>query len=201
MSITNISQWLENYASQNKMPIELPINRDDLALLFWSFGYKSGAEIGVERGAYSEVLLKANPSLHLIMVDPWRVYKGYREHVSQEKLDSFQREAHSRTSQYNRWVLPVSSMEALQYVPDGSLDFVYIDGNHDFLYITQDISHWEKKVKSGGIVSGHDFTRRKRNGYINHVKDVVQAWTYSHGIRPWFICRGDKSPSWFWVKQ
>jgi hypothetical protein len=196
-----VSQWLENFDPNGKMPIELPMDRRGLAVLFSELGFKSGAEIGIERGEYSEVLLRSNPGLHLIMVDPWRPYKGYREHVTAEKLHGFMLKAIERTSQYNRWVIRESSMDALNYVPDSSLDFVYIDANHDFLNTTQDIHHWERKVRPGGIVSGHDFTRRKNKDYANHVKDVVQAWTYSHGIRPWFVCRGDHSPSWFWVKQ
>jgi hypothetical protein len=134
------------------------------------------------------------------MVDPWRAYKRYREHVSQEKLDEFMKEAHLRTYKYSRRVIRNTSVEAAKLIGDGVLDFVYIDANHEFLHVTQDISIWEKKVRPGGIIAGHDFTRRKQNGYQCHVKDVVQAWTYSHGIRPWFVCRGDKSASWFWVK-
>ena len=205
MSSMNAMQFLRDrffdFRDDNKLPIELAITRQDLARLFNEMGFRSGAEIGVERGEYSEILLQSNPGLHLIMVDPWKTIPGYREHVSQEKLDAFRIEALDRTSKYDRWVIQEESAEASKYVSDGSLDFVYIDANHEFLHVAQDIALWEKKVRPGGIVAGHDFVRRKNRRYSNHVKDVVQAWTYSHGIRPWFVCRGDRSPSWFWIKQ
>ena len=93
------------------------------------------------------------------------------------------------------------AVEAADGFDDESLDFVYIDGNHDFLHVAQDLHHWEKKVRLGGLVAGHDFSRRMGRGYINHVKDVVQAWVYAHGIRPLFILRGDRSASWFYVRE
>ena len=84
---------------------------------------------------------------------------------------------------------------------DGTLDFVYIDGNHNFKNVANDIVEWSKKVRVGGIVSGHDFKRQKAgSSYICHVKDVVHAYAYAHGIKPWFVLRGDKAPSWLWVK-
>ena len=49
--------------------------RDDLALYFKERGYKTGAEIGVDRGLYSEVLCKSNPGVKLYCIDPWKIYK------------------------------------------------------------------------------------------------------------------------------
>ncbi len=48
-------------------------------------------------------------------------------------------------------------MDALEDFEDNSLDFVYIDGDHNFKHISEDIYEWTKKVRSGGIVSGHDY--------------------------------------------
>ena len=185
-----------------KFPVKLEFTRDHFAEWLGQAGFMSGAEIGVERGLYSDVLLSANPEMTLYMVDPWAAYSGYRDHVSQEKFDRFFKETQERTKKYSHAeIIRKYSMDAVKTFPDNSLDFVYIDANHEFLNITQDIFFWEKKVRHGGIVAGHDFRRNSHNGYINHVKDVVQAWTYTHSIKPWFITSGDKSPSWFWIKK
>lgn len=45
---------------------------------------------------------------------------------------------------------------AMPSIPDGSLDFVYIDGNHSEEYVRQDIRLWWPKVKIGGMLAGHD---------------------------------------------
>ena len=38
-----------------------------------------------------------------------------------------------------------------------SIDFVYIDGDHSYESIQQDLYYWYNKVKPGGIIGGHDY--------------------------------------------
>src|SRR3990167_6811547 len=52
--------------------VDIPgIGREDLAKLFAELKFTKGAEIGVEKGAYSESLCKWNPDLELYCIDPW----------------------------------------------------------------------------------------------------------------------------------
>jgi hypothetical protein len=195
------SYIVEKYGAEvgRRMPVELPIRRDDLPALFVELGFKVGAEIGVERGVYSEKICAAG--LRLYAVDAWTAYDGYREHVSQEELDSFYEETRRKLEPYSCQLIRSFSMDALRLIQDGSLDFVYVDANHEFQAATNDIAEWARKVRVGGIVAGHDYRRNKQKAYKCHIKDVVQGWTYANGIRPWFLTRGDKrSASWFWVK-
>jgi len=184
-------------------PIDVPgATRDDLASAFAQFGYKRGAEIGVERGLYSEVLLEHNPNLYLLCVDAWKAYRGYREHVTQEKLDGFYEDTRLRLSRfYGRCQLVRQfSVDAAKEVPDRSLDFVYIDGNHALLHVIADLAAWEPKVRKGGIVAGHDYRRDKKDNAPFHVPYAIQAWTKAYHIAPWYVLRGEKSATWLWVK-
>lgn len=185
---------------KQKSPIEIQgMNREDLAKMFNDLEFRVGVEVGVEKGEYSRVLCEHNPQLKLYSVDPWRAYKAYRDHISQSKLDRFYEESKRLLAPYNNCqIMREFSVEAAKKFSKGSLDFVYIDGNHEFQQVTNDIAVWSKKVRKGGIVAGHDF-RRSKGSYPLHVKDVVLAWTRSHKITPWFVLRGDKSPSWFWI--
>lgn len=177
-------------------PLFITINRKNgFPKLLCDLGFKVGAEVGVERGLYSEILCQKIPGLKLYSIDSWQFYSGYRTHVSQEELDGFYVDTHERLDPYGVTIMREFSTEAAKRFEDGSLDFVYIDSNHDFLHVTEDIAAWSPKVRPGGIVSGHDY--RHRNGC--HVKDVVQAWAYCYSIRPWFVMANDRSPSWFWV--
>jgi hypothetical protein len=96
-------------------------------------------------------------------------------------------------------------MDALRHFKDGTLDFVYIDGNHEWPYVTHDIFYWAKKVKPGGIVSGHDYIKDYRDYEYSQVSDVVDAYTKAFKIKPWFIMDKAIYPrhpgSWFWVKE
>ena len=175
--------------------------RLEVAKLFNELQFMTGVEVGVERGYYTEILARENPRAHIIGIDPWAAYREYRDHISQEKMDRFYFDAVKLLEPFNNVELRRAySMDAVKDFKNGELDFVYIDGNHHFKYIAQDIVEWSKKVRRGGIVSGHDF-KRMRGSYKIHVKDVVQAYMYAHAIRPWFVMSGDKSPSWFYVKE
>lgn len=47
---------------------------------------------------------------------------------------------------------------ASQDFKDGSVDFVFIDANHNYDPVRADIAAWLPKVRSGGIIAGHDYT-------------------------------------------
>ena len=92
---------------------------------------------------------------------------------------------------------------------DQSLDFVYIDAGHDFMNFTQDLHWWLKKIKIGGIMSGHDYARYPFHKYI-HVKRVLEAYAWSYKMIPFFIVGAeeykdgtvrDRYRSWMWVKD
>jgi predicted O-methyltransferase YrrM len=186
-----------------KSPIILgQMKRAHLAALFRELGYRVGAEIGVSLGKYSKCLSVHNPEATIYSIDPWVPYPGYAESlsVSTEEMEEIFQEAKKRLENTGCIIIRRFSMNAVREFEDGELDFVYIDGNHQFQHVTNDIAEWSKKVRRGGIVSGHDFTRYKRNPPC-HVRSVVGAWTYSHKINPWFVARGQHGSSWFWVKD
>lgn len=49
------------------------------------------------------------------------------------------------------------SMDASGDIPDNSLDFIYIDGNHSYDAVMSDLKLYAPKLKLGGIIGGHDF--------------------------------------------
>jgi len=171
-----------------------------LCKLFAELKFNIGAEIGVETGAFSEFLCKANPNLKLYSVDAWTTYSGWNDYNNQERLDEVYEVAKAKLAPYNCEIIKGFSMDVVKTFADNSLDFVFIDSAHDFQSVTNDICEWSKKVRKGGIVSGHDYFRSKGR-YTNHVVDVVNSYTYAKGINPWMIIRGDQRSSYMWVKS
>lgn len=51
----------------------------------------------------------------------------------------------------------VMSAEASREIEDASLDWVFIDAEHTFEHVLDDLERWLPKVKPGGLVSGHDY--------------------------------------------
>jgi len=212
---------------KTSMPIALPIEREKLfPALLGELGFKIGAEIGVSKGRYSKWLFHGIKGLKLYCIDPWEVYDEYTElhdKSGQPMFDGYYEETKERLKNYNAELIRKYSMDAVKDFEDNSLDFVFIDGNHSFEYVIEDIVAWSKKVRSGGIISGHDYwnSSEKKKSYkiglnLEHptdpmeimklcqVKDAVDAWTKTNQIKPWFITREfhwvNGSPSWFWVK-
>lgn len=204
----------------NQYIVEIPgIGRDHMADLFFELGFNIGAEIGVENGYYSKVLLDANPDLLLACIDPWSsgAYEpGAAIHAvdtEQAKYDERYETCKKLLEPYpNAVIMRKTSAEALDAFEDNSLDFVYIDANHDFPNFTFDIHHWLKKVREDGIISGHDYANFSYKKH-NHVKRALDAYARCYRMQPLFIVGSkdypkgkpdetrDKYRSWFWVKK
>ncbi len=185
--------------------VEIPgCSRDDLPEFFKEMGYKAGVEIGVYKGDYSATLCKAG--LKIYSMDPWLVYPDFYGMIgNQEKQERNYIRAKSRLSHYDCTIIRKTSMEAVKDFEDGSLDFVYIDGNHDFKHITEDIWEWSKKVRKGGIISGHDYRNQNAEVLPVHVRYVLDAYTQAVDIPKWYILGRereiDRDRSWFWINE
>jgi hypothetical protein len=185
------------------MPIELrDFHRNDLAQLFAELGFKRGAEIGVAEGNYSEVLLKANPECELLLVDPWHAYSDNPQNKTKEKHEYAYRKVEAMTARYLRPQMMVgTSMDIVKHIDLESLDFCYIDGNHLFDYVMQDLIEWSKRVRSGGVVSGDDYYALDQKRWVGGgVVEAVQAYTNAHRIPIWYLFAGHKSVDFAWVK-
>jgi hypothetical protein len=163
--------------------LPLPDTRKDLGRWLKAQGYVTGAEIGVEQGKFAETLCQAG--LELLCVDPWRAQPDYRTHLDQAAWDRLMVIACERLAPYPAAIVRATSIEAAQNVKDRSLDFVYIDGKHDFISVCEDIATWRPKVRKGGVLAGHDYQ-------LEGVRGAVLACEFE----PSFITAGDRSPSW-----
>lgn len=191
--------------------IEIPnVDRLDMMKLFNDLGFKVGVEIGTERGVFAKSICNQIPGVQLTCVDPWLAYKGYREHVSQERLDGFYEETKERLADYDVTLIRKFSTDAVEDFEDNSLDFVYIDGNHEYRHTVNDIALWTPKVKIGGIVAGHDYIKRKNPDYLMGVVPAVDGYVDAYGIKPLFIFgrknapegeKRDRNRSWMFVKE
>lgn len=193
-------------------PFEIPdCSRDDLPEFFVDMGFKVGVEIGVYKGEFSEKFARAG--LSLFAVDPWRIYRDFSHNRGQERLDFQYEHAKRVLAPYPTCtVVRKTSMEAVTDFEDNSLDFVYIDGNHDFKYIAEDLSEWTRKIKKGGIISGHDYfyTKTGSSDLHWHVAHVLNAYIASYNIPNFYLLgskhavegeKRDKWRSWMFVKQ
>lgn len=176
--------------------------RDELPKYFNDQGFKVGAEIGAWKGEFSAKFCKEG--LFMFVIDPWMPFEGQgRTQKLQEVQDGYLEEAKRNLSPYSNYkIIRKTSMDALVDIPDKSLDFVYIDGDHNFRHTAEDIFEWSKKVRRGGIVAGHDYwnTPPFARNIVCQVKAVVDAYVKLFEIKDLQILKGDKYPSWLYRK-
>lgn len=184
-------------------PAEIPnCSRDDLPQFFVDMGFKVGAEIGVYKAEYTVKLCRVG--LKMYAVDPWQAYEEYNypKRDFQKRQDFLFGHAQRVLAPYPDVVFVRKfSMDAVKDFADGSLDFVYIDANHSFKHVTEDICEWSKKVRKGGVISGHDF----RDDDSHDVRYVLEGYTKAAKIPQWFVLGKeneiDRDRSWLWIKS
>lgn len=171
-------------------PVRIPkLTRRRLVQHFGDHDLLKGAEIGVDRGKFSEYMLTHNPEMHLLLVDPWRwKLRGESRYESTiRRMEPFGDRA---------VIVRKDSFDAVHDIRDESMDFVYIDGNHQFDYVMTDLIWWAKKVRYGGVVAAHDHYRFRGGGVV----PAVEVYTRQHGITKWFLT-DEKTATVFWIRE
>jgi hypothetical protein len=157
-----------------------------------------GAEIGVAQGDFSEVLLDRARPARLHLIDPWSHLEA-ADHDARAHLDEVARSpgrlsppAYNELGdqQYSaacqrfagRPAVVITrqfSYKAVREFPDRYFDFVYLDGNHTYEYVLQDLIDFAPKVKDDGLIMGHDFfedafASEQRYGVIDAVNRFLR---------------------------
>jgi hypothetical protein len=185
-------------------------------------GFKVGAELGVQAGAYSLELLQGWPLCEkLYLIDVWKPQINYFDsaNVDQKRQDSLYKTTIKRVSPYGSKVqiLRMTTTEAAKLIPNLSLDFVYVDARHDYCGVMEDLVNYYPKLRSGGIMSGHDYKTAAEVRLINRneewgicengtrhegsVKGAVDDFIKSHKITNLQITSGDLWASWLFIKK
>lgn len=138
------------------------------------------AEVGVWEGNFSERILNECDPKELNLIDPWLFQPEFNntafgrrlnEHLMEDRylsvVEKFKEDPRVAIHR-------AKSEDGLAALPDHSLDWIYLDGNHNEPFIGQDLEMSLRKVKLDGIISGDDFYwERERCGAP--VKRAVEA--------------------------
>ncbi|MDA0682947.1 MAG: class I SAM-dependent methyltransferase [Bacteroidetes bacterium] len=163
-------------------------SRRELPHLLNAYGLVGeAAEIGVQRGNYSVELLKRWKGLRLYSIDPWmemgeeyvdisNVSQGEQEQLYEETVDNL------RLFGKRSEIIRQTSQQAVVHFEDEQLDFVYIDAQHHYEAVKEDISLWWPKVKKGGLLAGHDYLDGVPGTGKYGVKTAVDEFVRREGL-------------------
>jgi predicted O-methyltransferase YrrM len=112
------------------------------------------AEIGVDHGDFSEIILKATSPAKLHLIDAWA--EGTRYHIGLKNLveDKFRNEILNDVVKLDIGY----STDVLKEFEDAYFDWVYLDTDHSYQTTKAELAILKSKVKPDGIIAGHDYT-------------------------------------------
>lgn len=123
------------------------------------------AEIGVHQAEFAEQILTTWSGKVYFAIDPWddSVCDYTEETLSLYHIDGKGDRTQDMLIAFNRLkkfgtracFCKMRNEEAALVFGD-VLDFVYLDGNHERVPFASDLKRWWPKIKSGGILAGHD---------------------------------------------
>lgn len=182
------------------------------SLLGGSIG--TAVEIGTYQAEFANQIISHTKPDQFYAVDPYQYFPSEEDRTgnpgpefqSQDRLDKLAlRIAETLANKSTpAELIREPSVTAAAKFADGSLDFVYIDGDHSYAGVTEDILAWYPKLRTGGVLAGHDYC--PGNPQRGHVYGVIQAvdefaekngysnlTTNTEPYATWFIQKGNKT--------
>jgi predicted O-methyltransferase YrrM len=154
---------------------------------------KSSTYMGVE-------IINSGKKIRFDCVDTWL---GSEEHLDKNN-DSYEPLLEKPDGLYNEFInniqpiksainpIRMTSVDASKLYEEDSLDFIFIDGAHDYNSVKEDIEHWFPKLKKGGYIAGDDYAwpsvMNAVDGYFG--KDnitTIKAAAYNYAEQTWLF--------------
>lgn len=188
---------------------EITSRRDFPQLLEWKGLTKSAVEIGTHRGFFAARFLSQWPGV-LHCIDPWESTEeyAYQEQFLPDKAETREFDYYEAKMVLARFgsravLLKTTSTKALQFFQNDQLDFVYVDGDHSEKAVLEDLLTWYPKVRSGGIIAGHDIVMPNESGglWAPGIQRAVNEFARFHNLTVYLVVEKDNSPwSYYFIK-
>jgi hypothetical protein len=171
--------------------------RENFVNLINENNYQCGLEMGTQQGWFSRYILENSNIKEWHVVDGWTLLPYPNGNENDKKI------AVENLAKFNVNIIQELSNKACLLFEDNFFDFIYIDANHEYEYISEDIKLWWPKLKSGGCFSGHDYGG-DWPGVIKAVNDFIKENNLTlnlTGIGSKYRQNGDANQkSWYCIK-
>jgi len=126
-------------------------------------------EIGSFAGESTEVFIRSGKIKKLVVIEPWddaifepMNLKGTQ--VQRAFNNRIQKLTDGGIAMPELVIAKRLSSDAAPLLEDGAYDFVYIDGEHSYAAVIEDIKNYLPKLKASGILGGHDYFTEQHRG-------------------------------------
>jgi len=158
---STVIQWMHEFQAIEEWNENTAHYYGIFSRLINTYNLKKGCEVGIATGGHSYDILKKTNVETLYCVDPFSP-ELFESFAARGVLDLYFHRITARFSEFGerahmirKYSLPAASLFA-----DNELDFVFIDADHTYKSVQQDIQAWYAKVRNGGIIGGDDYTTK-----------------------------------------
>jgi hypothetical protein len=168
--------------------------------------YTRVAEIGIGYGTHAKSILANTGVAQLYLVDPMTYYPndGFADDIMShtpeilgnnfnEFADLIRNELSPWKDRYT-WFRQTSLTITNDQIADGSLDCVFVDGDHSYDAVLADLSFWWTKIRPGGQMLGDDF-------WMDDVRRAVDDFAMRNSLTYDFLYRPGTSYKIFRFKK
>ena len=144
-------------------------DRTEFGLLLEHLEYKTMIEIGVQNAIYANEILTKWPSFEkYIGIDPWSKQENYQDWANVETDEQYKKYLNAKNTlkKYGSRIELIRnfSKHVATKFEKNSIDFVYLDGRHDYCGVYEDLELYYSKLRCNGIMAGHDFHPVRKEG-------------------------------------
>lgn len=152
-----------------------------------------GIEIGVLKGENSCEILKNLNISKLYLIDPYTKYEDYKKDQNYDNVKLAEKISKKRLKKYKNKVVWVKeySQNAIKKIQE-KVDFVYVDGNHEYEYVKKDLELYWEKLKEGGVLSGHDIQYLGVSRAVLEFANKKKLNVHFGDRRDWWIVKNGK---------
>jgi len=187
---------LKNYFFYLKAKIK-KISSDKRAYILEQLNKNSiFVEVGVWKGDFSrEIWNISNPKL-LVLVDSWTYDEKVRgcapqvngeEPLNQNFFDQAKQDTYNKfKNDKNVRILDMNSSSASSKYEDYYFDYIYLDAEHTYKAVINDLNIWYPKLKKNGVLFGDDYYWREKDDTLSlHI--AYQEFIKKHNIKKWCV--------------
>jgi hypothetical protein len=163
-----ISANIPQYEIQNKhiKNARLLTTREELIKLLPNNG--TVAELGVDEGDFSEIILTLNKPAKLHLVDSWGS-KRYNQAKKEKVENRFAQKIIDKEVVVHSGL----STQVADTFDNYYFDWIYIDTSHSYETTIAELESYRTKIKENGIIAGHDYIIGNWNEMVRY--GVIEA--------------------------
>jgi len=137
------------------------------------------AELGVDKGDYSKLIIEKNNPSRLFLIDSWEnMLTSDSADLQHSKKIDLVKNLFGQNPKIS--ILKKNTNDALNDFEEEYFDWIYIDADHHYQPCLNDLTNWSKKVKTKGFICGHDYIIKPKKGFgVNEaVTDFLTQTSY-----------------------